>query len=209
MPCHSTQCLAYDQAIFKTCLSIKSQAVNLNTSDDQFVCLRVCVLFRSNLRHLVNKLHFSQEFVSSFVTFGWFIRDWNCIRYILWCTNIATCRTPLCSQLLRWCFREIVNYLPRSRCGILGFSSSGDPWRTHYQNPLNEQRPRISGDPPRKVWTPPTLQIRHQTGFIAATRTHVKISLEYQKLVPWWWQRLQTTMFWNEQVLFNIHECKS
>lgn len=139
----------------------------------------VCIC---SARHSANQSHLSQKFVSSFVTFGWFIWDWNCIRYLLWCTNTATCRPPLCSQLLRWCFLEIVYYLPRSRCGILGSSSSGDPWRTHCQNPPNEQRPHISGDPPRKVWTPPTLQIRHQTGFIAATWTLVKISLENQKL---------------------------
>lgn len=166
---------------FQNLAVYKSQAVSLNTSDDQFVCVCACSVY-AKPQTFSKLVTFVSIIVSSFVTFGWFIWDWNCIRYILWCTSIPTCRAPLCSQLLRWCFLERVNYLPRSRCGILGSSSSGDPWRTHYQNPLNEQRPHISGDPPRKVWTPPTLQIRHQTGFIAATWTRVKISLENQKL---------------------------
>lgn len=61
---------------------------------------------------------------------------------------------PLCQD-------NVIHHLEDSRSGIRGVFSTSAPWRTRFRSALCEQTRRTSAVPPRRGWTPPTLQYSH------------------------------------------------
>lgn len=71
-----------------------------------------------------------------------------------WLTALHPSKVPLCQD-------NAIHHLEGSRCGIRGAFSTSGPWRTRFRSAPCEWTRRTSEVPPRREWTPPTLQYSH------------------------------------------------
>lgn len=87
----------------------------------------------------------------------WYHSSIQCVRpetSTLWLTALHPSKVPLCQD-------NAIHHLEGSRSGIQGVFLTSVPWRTRFRNALCEWTRHTSEVPPRRGWTPPTLQYSH------------------------------------------------
>lgn len=119
---------------------------------------------KTQITHLPSQWQETEKYVGFFTVFFWINYHSHfpagSVQYVRpelsthWLTALHPSKVPLCQD-------NAILHLEGSRCGIRGAFLTSGPWRTRSQNAPWERTRRISAVPPRREWTPPTLQNSH------------------------------------------------